>query len=1016
MMASSPLFALGSKVRLRADPSVRGIVSNQPRPHGESWEYEVHVLGQERWYAESQLVAADDTLQPRWLENRDELLVRLLEAKLAHPLTDALYAYRASRTEFEAYQFRPALKFLRNGSRGLLIADEVGLGKTIEAAIIYLELKARMNISRVLILCPSRLCQKWQSELQNRFEEQFEILNSERIRQLFASYEKGHSRDFRAIASFETMRRSGVYSTWTELQIPLDLLIVDEAHYLRNEGAKTRHLGLALTNAAAASVFLSATPLHLRSRDLFNLLTLLAPEEFDDHRLFDDQIEPNTPLNEATRHVAAQRFDDAFRSLRRLELTVLKDRYRNNPYYLDVLARLHRLRDRREVPRAEIVEIQTSLGELNTLASVLSRTRKREMTSAAVRSAHTVSVDLTDSERRLYDLVLSRVQSAMQANPGTAPGFGTIMEERQAASCLPAVAEKLSEIHRRGTVDAEVDVSPFELFADDPAPANRPVPHGLQVVHALQNTDSKLAKLLEVIEHVSQENPESKILLFSFFRGTLRYLEKQLKARGIHPLVLNGDVKMPERYRLIDQFKDDPGISIMLSSEVGAEGLDFQFCDVLVNYDLPWNPMQVEQRIGRLDRFGQKHDKIRIYNFYIKDTIETRIFERLYERIKLFERSIGDLEDILGSEIQQLTARVLSGSLSPGEQTQLADEAANRIVRRQWADEELERDKDALFGQGAIIDQRIEASLHSGRFISRHEVEALICTFIAEQHPKSHIFRDPEDATAMIEFDQSLLDHLRKVIEKEGLQSRVSSKLQDALSGSRRLRLTFDSDTARDRKELEFVTISHPLSVAARAYWKSRALAGLPCGRVSIPGPATEAGAGAFFIYEIEVKAVNSEVILEPVIVLDDGRIAALSAQSLLRHLQTQMPSTHVPDPDSELMLQLMATADQVIAEKRAALETAAMRRNEAAFVARESVIRNSFGARIARDTRLLNEAKDERIRRMYASMVSKHRGGLETKLDELRRLKDVGVSSRPIIGGRIRINCADRQVSAARS
>lgn len=1005
MMPSSPRFSIGSKVRLRADTAARGIVSNQPRFHGAGWEYEVHILGQERWYAESQLLAAEDALLPRWLGNQDELLVRLLEAKLAHPLTDALYAYRASRTEFEAYQFRPALKFLRNGSRGLLIADEVGLGKTIEAAIIYLELKARMDISRVLILCPSRLCQKWQSELQNRFEEQFEIFNSERIRQLFASYEKGHSRDFRAIASFETMRRSEIYSTWMELQIPLDLLIVDEAHYLRNEGAKTRHLGAALTSAAAASVFLSATPLHLRSRDLFNLLTLLAPEEFDDHRLFDDQIEPNMHLNEATRYVAAHRFDDAFRALRRLELTVLKDRYRANPYYLDVLERLHRLRGHRDVPRAEIVEIQTSLGELNTLSSVLSRTRKREMTSAAVRSAHTVSVDLTDSERRLYDLVLSRVESAMKSHPGTAPGFGTIMEERQAASCLPAVAEKLSELHRKGTVNPEVDVSPFELFAENGSPANRPLPESLQVVHALHDTDSKFAKLLEVIAHVRQEDPNSKILLFSFFRGTLRYLEKQLKARGIQPLVLNGDVKMPERYRLIDRFKDDPDVSIMLSSEVGAEGLDFQFCDVLVNYDLPWNPMQVEQRIGRLDRFGQQHDKIRIYNFYIKDTIETRIFERLYERIKLFERSIGDLEDILGTEIQHLTAQVLSGSLSPADQTRLADDAANRIVRRQRADEELERDKDALFGQGAILDQRIEESLDSGRFVSRHEVEALVFTFLTEEHPKSHVLRDPDDPTAMIEFDQSLLDHLRKTIEKEGLQSRVSTKLQHALSGSRRLRVTFDSDMARDRKELEFITIAHPLSVAARAYWQSRTLAGLPCGRIAIAGPGLEAGTGAFFIYEIEVKAVNSEVILEPVVVLDDGRVAAHSAQSLLSHLQSQQHSAHVPDPDSDLTIQLMAAADQVIAQKRATLEAAARRRNEAALVAREAAIRNSFGARVARDTRLLNEASDERLRRMYASMVSKHHHGMESKLEALHNLKEVSVSSRPIIGGRIHIN-----------
>src|SRR5207237_4338739 len=117
----------------------------------------------------------------------------------------------------------------------------------------------------------------------------------------------------------------------------------------------------------------------------------------------------------------------------------------------------------------------------------------------------------------------------------------------------------------------------------------------------------------------------------------------------------HGGVPLEERRRIIEEFRTDPGRRVLLSSEVGAEGLDFQFCDILVNYDLPWNPMQIEQRIGRLDRFGQQHPRIRIYNFVLEDTVETRIFERLYARIELFQHSIGDLEAILGDVISEIS-------------------------------------------------------------------------------------------------------------------------------------------------------------------------------------------------------------------------------------------------------------------------------------------------------------------------------------------------------------------------
>src|SRR5690606_6445863 len=135
-----------------------------------------------------------------------------------------------------------------------------------------------------------------------------------------------------------------------------------------------------------------------------------------------------------------------------------------------------------------------------------------------------------------------------------------------------------------------------------------------------------------------------QVMVFSFFRRTLRYLYSRLtEESGYRVRIMDGSVKMEDRARLMEQFREGQ-FDILLLSEVGSEGLDFEFCGALFNYDLPWNPMRVEQRIGRLDRIGQRHERIYIFNFHVPGTIETDIFQRLYDRIRVFEESIGELE------------------------------------------------------------------------------------------------------------------------------------------------------------------------------------------------------------------------------------------------------------------------------------------------------------------------------------------------------------------------------------
>ena len=163
--------------------------------------------------------------------------------------------------------------------------------------------------------------------------------------------------------------------------------------------------------------------------------------------------------------------------------------------------------------------------------------------------------------------------------------------------------------------------------------------------------DSKVEALLKILSDVFSSGAK-KIIIFAIFKKTIKYLNMRLKEAGYNPVMIYGDSKI-NKYEVLNQFQNDDSIDVLLSSEVGSEGLDMQFCNTLVNYDLPWNPMVVEQRIGRIDRFGQESPKVNIYNIVVVDTIVEVIFARLLERIGIFRQSIGDLEAILDKEIEQ---------------------------------------------------------------------------------------------------------------------------------------------------------------------------------------------------------------------------------------------------------------------------------------------------------------------------------------------------------------------------
>ena len=993
-------FQRSQRIRLIARPALRGRIIDEPVLYEHGYQYMVMLNdGEEGWFAESSLEPVPQEGLPRW-EDQESFLRDVGLIKVQARFTDGIYMYKASRTEFVPYQFRPVLKFLRNVHQRILIADEVGLGKTIEAAIIYLELKARLNISRVLILCPSRLKTKWRDELRNRFEEDFEEWDSKRVRQFLDDTRRfGRPAPFKAIASFEMLRTPEFIEFWTQEQITLDLLIVDEAHYMRNQETRTFDLGWTLCNLADAAVFLTATPLHLGNENLYNLLHMLMPGEFSNFELFQALIAPNDAINRAARHVEGNAFPQAINALREVERCVVRQRFLNNPYYHHVLKTLQA---GISTPR-ERIQLRQDILELNTLSTVFTRTKKREVSQAAVRAAYTLRVELTPQERHFYEEVLAHVSHELRGMSKGAPSFAMIMRERQAASCLIAMREALLDAALTQTsVDLRAERS---VFDDRTIQENRSgIQTGLlDLARRLGTVDSKFDLFESTLRQALAGQSDNKVLVFSFFRRTLAYLANRLQRAGFKIAILHGDIPVSRRQFVIDQFRTDPSYHILLSSEVGAEGLDFQFCSILVNYDLPWNPMQVEQRIGRLDRFGQLHKRIRIYNFFIAETIETRIFQRLYERIGIFEQSIGDLEAILGEVIRELSEAVIQQSLTVREQERLAEQMADRIIRLQIEREKFDQQKELLLGQDEIFMEHIEEMVGTGRYINSSEVCAIVKSFLDAQFPRLRFQRDETEDCWSLQSDEALMMYLDQFESDHRHQYKVSERFREGHQ-HKSVSLTFDNELARQRPLLEFVTIRHILVGAAIAYWRQQLPVTIPSTSITIAGPPAERGNGYFFIYQVMVSGAQQSSSLHPIILLENHAPAPEITKTFftqLTHATTLFSKVKRSDDD---FVHYEQRASQQMASHRDRIHSEVVQRNIARVLVQKTSIQASFEAKIHRAEQQTFATIDERIRRMKQAEIKNLQLKMQSKLAELETANTVDASHHLVAGGYIEI------------
>ena len=757
-MATEAKFKTGDYVQRISQPEVAGIV-RELRWDGqvECWNYLVQFAANLRAVPEEALEIVRVVESP-WesfeqgrLSGKTHFIFTLTYERLKNPPARIAHSFATAKTQFYPHQFKPLLKFLDNPGKSILIADDVGLGKTIEAAYILRELDAHQAIERVLILVPARLRSKWEKELKQRFGEQFKIVRGVDLIEQANRVAKGRElEEFRWITSFESTRSEEIRAALDEALLPIDILIVDEAHRLRNPETLQHKIGSVLARSANAVVFLTATPVQNKLEDLWNLLKLLSPDEFSEFPLFQEQIKGNRLILTAQQALSAHPPDyeiatksvDAFirrhapeRSGRKF-LSSIMDRLSDAPSN-----------------RRESLELQADISRLSPTSHIISRTRKIEaLPNRPKRDPHWQRVRLSEEERTIY----AKVEEICRRQwPGTGDSWGfqmsLMMAYRMTASCIPAALEYFSE-KLQETQQSVADLPEEENGESGEAeeltawvgPARRALEQIVESAYRVPPHDSKIEELLAAFKAIWDDDDANKIakrkiIVFSFFRRTLEYLARVLQDRGIPNHMIHGKIPLDDREDAIDDFVEGHNIRVLLTSEVGGEGVDLQVASVLFNYDLPWNPMVVEQRIGRIDRIGQLAKRLVILNFVVEGSIEERVLKRLLTKIEIFKESIGEPDPILGEEIERLTGQALQGNLSPEELDRVVEQQGDALALRVVeAKNMLTRVDGLLAADQALIDE-INAIIGERQLPSEHELILFLNSFLANRYPGTQL-------------------------------------------------------------------------------------------------------------------------------------------------------------------------------------------------------------------------------------------------------------------------------------
>jgi SNF2 family DNA or RNA helicase len=837
-VVKAPKFTTGDQV-IFVSNGQDTIIRSRTRLGG-TWLYSVIQAGRRVEVAEGELdfLPTDDDPE-QWIKSSPadaaEFAATLTRKKLESLFTDTVFSFRATRTIFRPYQFKPIIKLLQTGRSRLLIADEVGLGKTIEAGLIWTELEARKNANRVLIVSPSALVPKWRQEMDSRFNFELIELDGKSLPDFEEKILTGRLPKRGAyIGSLNKLRQWDSLKDFVGL-LKFDLVIIDEAHSLRNSSTRSFALGSLLSEMTDNLVFLSATPLNLHNRDLFNLLDLLSPGEFGDTQALELQLQPNRILHETSLSLN-------IKDLRPHERVETLMKIKDDPFGRALSQRpefeyLTEILQEQLLTPSHIVEARRYLADLNALSAVLTRTRKIEVDEQkALREPREVQVKWVEVERAFYQEYLA--WCTKRAAVAKAPlEFSMQMPLRLASACLPAARDQVLSWSIN-------QADPLDLDSDEvrPSASSQVEPHAELIVAAkrLGETDTKFDTLLDQLQQLKAQGKQ--VLLFTFSIPTLAYLRQRLSGE-FRVAILSGKVSKDERQRIMDKFRNG-GYDVVLANRVASEGLDFEFCSVVINYDLPWNPMEVEQRIGRIDRIGQAESKILIINFYNGETIDEKIMIRVLHRIGLFKNAIGEMEPIIHAEWKKLKSEILDFQLTEEQREAKLQQMDIALEAQRDGVEEINQASSFLLSTSDVdVNGMEDELLQNGRYIGNAELEKLVTDWV-------RIIGDSSVKVAPDGRIMSVRGNAKMAQQVQGLISdgiRNSSEIQefvDQLRSESEVHFILDQELARVSGG-NLLTPNHPAVLAALrvpAHQQSRFSV------LEIASSRSEVSAGTYFL------------------------------------------------------------------------------------------------------------------------------------------------------------------------
>lgn len=995
---------VGLLVYLVSEPKNSGVITEIHNAKPEN-RYSVFINGEIKSYYESQLGVVEKKKSDLEHLSLNQFHAHLSALQIRQPSLSTLYSLNAARVDFIPYQFRPVLKFIRADRPRLLIADGVGVGKTIEAGLILQELQARTDIKSVLIVCPRPLVteRKWEQEMK-RFDERFTQLDGKTLRHcisetdLEGEWPAQHAKTIMPYSLFDEVLLYGTKGSKKNRKKSqkglldldpapkFDLVIVDEAHHIRNPNTYSHEAVRFFCDNAEAVVFLTATPIQLGSNDLFVLLNTLRPDLILDRESFEHMAAPNPYINKAVdlaRSGIAGWQNEALVELNEAATTSWGTNIlQNDPEFKNICVALNA----EQITTDDRVSLINELESLHTFSGIINRTRRRDIGEFTVRDPKTITIEFTPEQKELHDSLLEAQATILShLQPSTSLNFMMTTIRRQAASCLFGLAPMLHDILTRRldelfVIDAEEELGAFEELANEQAKIiDEKINNVIQLAQNLNPDDPKLESVKQIIEE-KQSLDNNKLMLFSSFRHTLAYLSDNLSKSGVRVGVVHGGVPDEERVELRNQFRkhrdEEDALDVLLFSEVGCEGLDYQFCDCMINYDLPWNPMRIEQRIGRIDRRGQKSEKILIYNLITPGTVDADIYERCLMRIGIFNSAIGASEEILGTIAQEINDIAKDISLTETERQEKLQQIADNEIREIQEQQELEDRQAELFGirlPAQDIQKDIE---HASSFwLSPTSLQNMVISYLKKVIGADQEYIRGEKNIKSLRVSQegrAKLLHIHQ--SKERKASTTYKQWENWLKGSApNLQITFDSETASNEPDIAFITPLHPLAKEAAS---ELVLDGKPVTSLSVYDDAIPSGQYPFAIYEWQYSGVRDNVVLKPLSVSSDVSTKIIELLEYGRKLNIR--------ETGDLSEADINTLEEEHYKKWLEARTSHQEHTKNVAKYRRESLTTSHKARMATLVDRLDQATDDNIRRMRKSQIA------NAEIDYQRRIKEL--------------------------